>query len=137
MPGPRSAANPRARRGATSRYPPPPHSAIGFGTASPGNIVSGRRLCELAGRVADLMIAVEPDASLGERFDAASRYVRPDDVADAIPCGSDVGTFVQVVRGFTDAAFTHVALVQIGGDRQLPFIEWAASDPLPALRAAA
>jgi len=153
-----------------------------------GLAVSGRQSCELAGRVADLMIAVEPDASLGERFDAAggagkprvgqlpvsfdpdrdaaverahrlfrwfgggwkvnaelpgtagfdaaSQFVRRDDVAEAIPCGSDVGAVVTAVRDFTDAGFTHVALVQIGGDHQLPFIEWAASDLLPALRAA-
>ncbi len=153
-----------------------------------GLAVSGRQSCELAGRVADLMIAVEPDASLGERFDAAggagkprvgqlpvsfdpdrdaaverahrlfrwfgggwkvnaelpgtagfdaaSQFVRPDDVAEAIPCGSDVGAVVKAVRDFTDAGFTHVALVQIGGDHQLPFIEWAESDLLPALRAA-
>ena len=36
-----------------------------------GVAVSGEESCELAGRKADLMIAVEPEAELGEMFDAA------------------------------------------------------------------
>ena len=70
-----------------------------------------------------------------QAFDDASQFVRPDDVAASIPCGSDVDEFVDAVRTFTDAGFSHVALVQIGGDHQLPFIEWAEKRLLPALRA--
>lgn len=40
---------------------------------------------------------------------------------------------VEAVRKFTDAGITHVALVQVGGGHQTPFIERAASDLLPAL----
>jgi len=68
-------------------------------------------------------------------FDDASRYVRPEDVAASIPCGSDVGEFVAAVGNFSDAGFTHLALVQIGGEEQLPFITWAEKELLPALRA--
>ncbi len=68
-------------------------------------------------------------------FDAASAYVTPDDVAGSIPCGPDVEPVVEAVKSFTDAGFTHVALVQVGGDQQAPFIEWAGSELLPALRA--
>jgi hypothetical protein len=35
-----------------------------------------------------------------------------------------------------DAGFTHLALVQIGGDQQQPYLDWAASRLLPALREA-
>jgi hypothetical protein len=70
-----------------------------------------------------------------QAFDDASRFVRPDDVAASIPCGTDVDEFVAAVHTFTDAGFSHVALVQIGGDHQLPFIEWAEKELLPALRA--
>ena len=69
-------------------------------------------------------------------FEAASQFVRPDDVASSIPCGSDVDEFVEAVRAFPDAGFTHVALVQVGGDQQGPFISWAQDELLPALRAA-
>jgi hypothetical protein len=46
-----------------------------------------------------------------------------------------VDEFVAAVRKFTDAGFSHVALVQVGGDHQLPFIGWAEKELLPALRA--
>jgi G6PDH family F420-dependent oxidoreductase len=67
-------------------------------------------------------------------FAGASQYVRPEDVAGSIPCGSDVSDFVKAVRQFVDAGFTDVALVQVGGDHQQPFIDWAQSELLPALR---
>ncbi len=153
-----------------------------------GIAVSGPKSCTLAGEKADAMIAVEPDASLGERFDAAggtgkprigqlpicydadrdaaidrahdlfrwfgggwkvnadlpgtagfaaaSQFVRKEDVADSIPCGSDVGAVIDAVREFTEAGFTHVALVQIGGEaeHQDPFFDWSERELLPALR---
>ncbi len=67
-------------------------------------------------------------------FEAASRFVRADDIVDAIPCGSDVEPFVHAVSAFTDAGFTHVALCQVGGDTQSGFVEWAEHELLPALR---
>ena len=157
------------------------------GTPPPriGVAVSGPQSCAVAGSKADLMIAVEPEASLGQHFDAAggqgkprvgqvpvcydtdrdaaiarahdqfrwfgggwkvnaelpgpdsfaaaSQFVRPDDVADSIPCGPDVEAHVKAVREFVDAGFTHVALVQIGGEHQDQFIEWAERELLPAL----
>jgi G6PDH family F420-dependent oxidoreductase len=152
-----------------------------------GIAVSGSRSCELAGELADVMIAVEPNAELGKLFDeaggggkprvgqvavcydedadaavtraheqfrwfaggwkvnaelpgpsafkAASQSVRPEDVAEQIACGPDVKRHVDAVQEFVDAGFTHVALVQIGGDHQQPFISWAENELLPALRA--
>ncbi|MFI9722059.1 LLM class F420-dependent oxidoreductase [Streptomyces sp. NPDC052396] len=67
-------------------------------------------------------------------FASASRFVTRDDVARAIPCGSEVETFVEAVRPFVDAGFTEVALVQIGGGHQEPFLKWATGELLPALR---
>ncbi|MEU9499351.1 LLM class F420-dependent oxidoreductase [Streptomyces sp. NPDC048196] len=67
-------------------------------------------------------------------FAGATRYVRPEDVAEAIPCGDDVGRFVEAVRPYVDAGFTEVALVQIGGGHQEPFLDWAETKLLPALR---
>jgi G6PDH family F420-dependent oxidoreductase len=151
-----------------------------------GVAVSGAQSCELAGAKADVMIAVEPDASLGEKFDAAggsgkprvgqlpisfgtdrgaaidrahelfrwfgggwkvnaelpgpaafagaTQFVTKDDVAGSIPCGDDVGAVVQAVKAFVDAGFTHVALVQIGGDQQDAFFGWSQRELLPALR---
>ena len=150
-----------------------------------GIAVSGDQSCRLAGELADLMIAVAPEPSLGEAFDAAggsgkprvgqvpvcydsdeqkaverahdqfrwfgsgwkvnaelpgpsafdaaSTFVRPEDVAASIPCGPDVGRHVEAVRKFVDAGFTHVALVQVGGDHQTPFIQWFVDELRPAL----
>jgi alkanesulfonate monooxygenase SsuD/methylene tetrahydromethanopterin reductase-like flavin-dependent oxidoreductase (luciferase family) len=67
-------------------------------------------------------------------FAAASQFVRPDDVAEAFSCGPDVAAHVEAVRPFVDAGFTHVALVQVGGDTQPEFLRFAESELLPALR---
>jgi G6PDH family F420-dependent oxidoreductase len=67
-------------------------------------------------------------------FAAASSSVSKDSVAAAIPCGADVDEFVQAIRAFPDAGFSHVALVQIGGGDQRQFTKWAEAELLPALR---
>jgi G6PDH family F420-dependent oxidoreductase len=67
-------------------------------------------------------------------FDAASQFVREEDVSERVPCGPDLDRHVAAVRPFIDAGFTHVALVQIGADRQREFLDWAERDLLPALR---
>jgi G6PDH family F420-dependent oxidoreductase len=151
-----------------------------------GVAVSGDDSCRLAGRKADLMIAVEPEAELvqkfeehggqgkpkvgqialaydedrdaavqraheqfrwfglgwkvnadlpnPESFEAATQFVKPDDVGEALSCGPDVEEHVEAVRPFIDAGFTEVALVQIGDEQQEPFFRWAEQELLPALR---
>jgi G6PDH family F420-dependent oxidoreductase len=155
---------------------PPP---IGIAVSGPGS-------SRLAGRYADVMIAVEPRAELGRMFDdaggagkprvgqialsydldeqvavkramdqfrwftgnwrvnaelpvpasfdAASRTVRDDDVSAKMPCGPDLERHVDGIREFERAGFTHIALVQVGGETQEGFISWAADALLPALR---
>jgi G6PDH family F420-dependent oxidoreductase len=151
-----------------------------------GVAVSGDRSCAIAGRLGDLAIATEPEASLLTAFDryggagksrvgqlpvcydtdrdaavaraheqfrwfgggwkvnselpnpagfaGATQFVRPEDVAGSIPCGDDVNAVVEAVRKFTDAGFDEVALVQVGGGHQEPFLDWAEKALLPALR---
>jgi hypothetical protein len=60
--------------------------------------------------------------------------VRKEDVTAAIPCGPDVGAHVDAVQSFVAAGFTDVAVVQIGGDTQPAFLDWAEPEWLPALR---
>jgi G6PDH family F420-dependent oxidoreductase len=69
-------------------------------------------------------------------FAAATQFVKPDDVASAIPCGPDVAAHVEGVRPFVDAGFTHVALVQVGGETQPDYLAFAERELLPALREA-
>ena len=67
-------------------------------------------------------------------FEAASQFVRKDDVVESIPCGPDVEEHVKAVREFVDAGFTDLAVIQIGGNTQPAFLDWAERDLLPALR---
>ncbi|WP_327287205.1 LLM class F420-dependent oxidoreductase [Streptomyces sp. NBC_01198] len=67
-------------------------------------------------------------------FAGATQFVRPEDVARSIPCGDDVEAFVDAVRPYVDAGFDEVALIQVGGDQQAPFLAWAEKTLLPALR---
>jgi len=151
-----------------------------------GVAASGSESCALAGRHGDALIAVQPDAELGRRFDdgggagkprigqvavsydtdesaatkraleqfrwfaggwdvmaelpgpkhfaAASQTVTEEDITKQVPCGAEVQSHIDAVRKFTDAGFTHVALVQIGGDVQAPFFDWAERELLPELR---
>lgn len=69
-------------------------------------------------------------------FAGATQFVRPEDVAQQIPCGADVGAVVEAVRPFVEAGFTDVALVQIGEAAQDRFLADAAPELLPALREA-
>jgi G6PDH family F420-dependent oxidoreductase len=153
-----------------------------------GVAVSGEQSCRIAGELGDVMIAVEPEADLGQRFDAAggsgkprigqmpicfdtdreaaiarahtlfrwfgfgwkvnaelpgptafdaaSQFVRKEDVAESIPCGDDVDAVIQAARSWADAGFTHLALVQIGGEHQDPFLEWTRRALMPAWREA-
>jgi G6PDH family F420-dependent oxidoreductase len=69
-------------------------------------------------------------------FAAASQFVRPDDVADAIACGPDTAAIVDAVAPYWKAGFTDIALVQIGDEGQQDFIRYAERELLPALREA-
>jgi G6PDH family F420-dependent oxidoreductase len=67
-------------------------------------------------------------------FDAATQFVREEDVAEGIPCGDDVEAVLQAAKEYADAGFTHLALVQIGDDQQAPFFEWTQQTLMPAWR---
>ncbi|MBU7600026.1 TIGR03557 family F420-dependent LLM class oxidoreductase [Streptomyces sp. P38-E01] len=67
-------------------------------------------------------------------FDRATAQVTVEDVAAAVPCGDRVADFVEAVRPYAAAGFTEIALVQVGGAHQQPFIDWAERELLPALR---
>jgi G6PDH family F420-dependent oxidoreductase len=80
--------------------------------------------------------SVNADLPTTAGFAAATQFVRPEDVADSIPCGPDLDRVVEAVSAFWDAGFTDVALVQVGGDTQDRFLAEAAGPLLERLRAA-
>jgi len=67
-------------------------------------------------------------------FAGATQFVRPEDVAESIPCGPDVAAIVEAVGQYSEAGFTDVALVQIGDENQQEFLDFAEKELLPALR---
>lgn len=67
-------------------------------------------------------------------FDQASSSVRPEDVAEQIPCGDDIDAVVAAAQKFFDAGYTDLALVQIDASEQDAFFK-ATAQLLPALRA--
>jgi G6PDH family F420-dependent oxidoreductase len=68
-----------------------------------------------------------------ESFASATQFVREEDVAQSIPCGPDVEAHVAAFKKYVDAGFTHVALVQVGGESQEMFLDWAGEHLLPRL----
>ena len=67
-------------------------------------------------------------------FAGATTDVRPEDVAESIPCGADVDAVIQACTPFAEAGFTDLALVQIGGQQQGTFLDWAEQNLRPELR---
>jgi G6PDH family F420-dependent oxidoreductase len=156
-----------------------------------GIAVSGQQSCERFAPLADVMIAVEPEASLAQwwdaasgrgpsrkvgqmpiswgpdrdqcvqrahelfrwfgsgwkvnaelpgtsGFDAASQFVRPEDVAESIPCGDSVEAVVKAASAYWQAGFTDLALVQIGGtEAEQDRLFQAAPDLIAALKESA
>jgi G6PDH family F420-dependent oxidoreductase len=67
-------------------------------------------------------------------FAAAAERTRPQDVAEVIPCGDDVGAIVAAAGKFFDAGYTDLALVQVGDDAQDSFLRAAKDEILPELK---
>ncbi len=80
---------------------------------------------------------VNSDLPTTAGFAGATKFVRPEDVADSIPCGPDLDEIVEAVKPFWEAGFTDIALVQIGDETQQQFLDQAAGPLLDELRAAA
>jgi hypothetical protein len=81
--------------------------------------------------------SVNADLPTTAGFAGATQFVRPEDVAENIPCGPDLDRIVEQVSSYWEAGFTDVALVQIGGDTQDRFLDEAAKPLLEKLRTAA
>jgi G6PDH family F420-dependent oxidoreductase len=77
---------------------------------------------------------VNADLPNPDGFDAATQFVTPEQVSEQLGCGPDVEEHVEKIKPFLEAGFSEVALVQIGAERQQPFIAWAERELLPALR---
>jgi len=80
---------------------------------------------------------VNADLPTTEAFTAASAAVRPEDVAEGMPCGPDLDAVVDAASAYWEAGFTDLAIVQVGEEKQAQFLAEAAGPLLERLRAAA
>lgn len=78
---------------------------------------------------------VNADLPTPAGFDAASQFVRPEDVAESIACGPDLDALAESARPFLEAGFTDIAFVQIGDEQQDRFLAEAAGPLLEKVRA--
>jgi hypothetical protein len=70
-------------------------------------------------------------------FEAATKYVREDDVAEAVPYGTDVDRHVEAIEQWTQAGFDRIAVVALGDiDRFFAFWEQELHPRLEASAAA-
>jgi len=66
-------------------------------------------------------------------FEAATRWVRREDVAEQIPCGPDAERHLAAIRRYRDAGFDHVVLIGIGPDQD-GFLRFWEKELAPRLR---
>jgi coenzyme F420-dependent glucose-6-phosphate dehydrogenase len=75
-----------------------------------------------------------PNAALGgdlgyelprpEHFEQATEDVTPEDIAETIPCGPDPERYVEDIRAYEQAGYTHIYFHQIGYDQEGFFRFW-------------
>jgi coenzyme F420-dependent glucose-6-phosphate dehydrogenase len=69
-------------------------------------------------------------------FEGASATVRPEDLAESVPCGPDPETHVRAIEEFARAGYDHVWVHQIGPDQDA-FLRLYEEDVIPAVTAVA
>jgi coenzyme F420-dependent glucose-6-phosphate dehydrogenase len=70
------------------------------------------------------------DLATPSDFEAAAAMVSEDDVAETTPCGPDPAPYLEQIRRFEAAGFTHVYIHQIG-ENQDEFARFAARELMP------
>lgn len=83
-------------------------------------------------RFSPLGWAVNSELPTVDGFEAATTFIRPEDMADSIAAGPDVETHVRLVRKYVEAGFDHIVLTCPGQD-QAGFLKFFAETLKPAL----
>ena len=66
-------------------------------------------------------------------FEAATRHVTPEIVAQQVTCGPAAEVHLDAINRYVDAGYDHIILTQVG-PRQAEFIEFFERQLAPALR---
>jgi G6PDH family F420-dependent oxidoreductase len=92
----------------------------------------GRKLAHERFRFGALGWAAMSEIPTVSGFEAATRFIRPEDLAESIPAGPDPEPHVAGIRKFLEAGFDHLAIVGIGDDQE-GFIRFFEKELLPQL----
>lgn len=84
---------------------------------------AGRKLAHERFRFSAFEWSVNSEVPSVEGFEAASKYVRPEDLAETIPAGPDPDRYVEAIGKYVEAGYDHIALTGIGPD-QAAFIDF-------------
>lgn len=85
-------------------------------------------------RFSPLTWAVNSELPTVEGFEAATAFVKPEDLAGSIAAGPDVEAHVAIVRKYVDVGFDHIVLT-CPGQEQAAFIDFFARELKPRLEA--
>jgi hypothetical protein len=74
------------------------------------------------------------ELELPEQFDAAARFVTPEDVRSAVLVSADLGRHTAWLEGYVELGFDRLYLHEVGqAELQQPFIDAFGAKVLPAL----
>jgi G6PDH family F420-dependent oxidoreductase len=118
-------------QGFTGKKKGPAYGEVALAYAS--SEAAGRKLAKQRFAFSALGWAVNSELPSVEGFEAATKYIREEDLAESIPAGPDPEVHLKAIRKFVDAGFDHVAIVGIGPD-QAGFIRFAEKELLPKLK---
>lgn len=76
--------------------------------------------------------AVNSELRAVDGFEAAGRFVRPEDIADSLAAGPDVEKHLAIVGKYVDAGFDHIVLT-CPGDDQKGFLDFFRKELRPRL----
>ena len=86
---------------------------------------AGARLAHERFRFGSLGWPVMAELPHVSNFAAATRFVRPEDVAESVPAGNDPKKVVEAIGRFTDAGVNQVAVVvDVGDDLDAFLTSW-------------
>jgi G6PDH family F420-dependent oxidoreductase len=81
-------------------------------------VEQGRKLAHERFRFSAFDWSVNAELPSVEGFEAASKYVRPEDLAETISAGPNPDPHLKAIRKYLDAGFDHIVLTGIGPEQQ-------------------
>ncbi|MEW9856900.1 TIGR03557 family F420-dependent LLM class oxidoreductase [Novosphingobium sp. M1R2S20] len=93
----------------------------------------GRRIAHDRFRFGALGWSVNSELRDVEGFEAATQFVRPEDLAGSMPMGPDPEVHLKAIREWMDAGYDHLVLLGPGDDQE-GFIAFCENELFPKLR---